>query len=57
MIEILVVVLAIALLAAVAFIAFAAGFAVDVYFVIKTLKEKGWTVEPPEDGRGWNETD
>lgn len=50
MFEILVVVLVIAFLVAIVFIAFAAGFAVDVCFVIKTLKKKGWTVDPPEYG-------
>lgn len=57
MLEILVVVLVIVLLVLVAAIAFFVGFAVNTHNIIEKLKEKGWTVEPPEDGRGWNEAD
>lgn len=50
MLEILVVVLVAVLLVAVAAIAFFVGFAVNTYNIIEKLKEKGWTIEPPEDG-------
>lgn len=51
MLEILVVVLVAVLLIAAAVIAFFIGFAVNTYNIVEKLKEKGWTVEPPEDGR------
>lgn len=51
MLEILVVVLVVVLLVLVAAIAFAVGFVTKGNVIVKALKEKGWTVEPPEDGR------
>lgn len=52
MLEILVVVLVVVLIVLVAAIAFCAGFIVNGNNIVEALKEKGWTVEPPEDGRG-----
>lgn len=50
MLSILVIVLVVLLLVAVACIFFVVGYCVAVQGSIKALKEKGWTIEPPEDG-------
>lgn len=50
MLSILVVVLVILLLVSVALIFFAIGCFWGIEKTVKDLKDKGWTVEPPEDG-------
>ena len=50
MLSILVIVLVVLLLVADAFIFFIVGYCLDAMKIVKALKEKGWTIEPPEEG-------
>ena len=50
MIAILIFFLVVALLIADAIIFYALGVVTDTMKIIKTLQDKGWTIEPPKEG-------
>ena len=49
MLNVLVLILTAALLIAIALIFFIVGFTVAGCMIIKSLRNKGWTIEPPEE--------